>query len=201
MIDFLEALKTSPHLAYLIVFGGSLIEGETVILTASALAAAHYLSLRNIWLIAFLTTLCLDQGLYFYGHFLWKHPNKPISERFPRLYRKSRRAVILLKRYDIWFILSFRFVYGIRALSPVVIGLCGILPRRFIPLNAISAFLWATISCSIGYWLGDTFVGAKNAETSVMHYVQIGILSLVGLALALILLRKGWKKRKNVAKA
>jgi membrane protein DedA with SNARE-associated domain len=190
MMEVLAYLKASPHMAYLFVFLGSLIEGETIILTASGLAAAGYLSIRKIWILAFITTLILDQALFFLGRFFLTHPSKPLSERFPKLYKKSKRVVVLLKKNETWFILVFRFVYGIRAISPIVIGLCGISPRRFMPLNAIAAFLWATLSCGLGFWLGNCFTGKASAHNP-FHYVQLGILVVI-ISLILFFFIRRW---------
>lgn len=46
-------LRESPSLAYGIVLLGAMVEGETVILLASALAAAGYLSIMKVGSIAF----------------------------------------------------------------------------------------------------------------------------------------------------
>jgi membrane protein DedA with SNARE-associated domain len=177
-----------------------MIEGETIILSASALAAAGYLSIVKIGAIAFFSTVFIDQVLFYVGHYMYKHPGRPISERFPKLYQKSKRVVLLLKKYDTWFILSFRFIYGIRAISPVVIGLCGSLPRRFIPLNIASALIWMVISCSAGYCLGDFFFDVKTGHLvdSSMHKLQAAIVGVIITAIivtTLIKFKGKWFKR------
>lgn len=196
---FLEFLRSSPSTAYWVVLFGSMIEGEIIILGASALAAAGHLSIVKIGSIVFFGTLFVDQILYFVGHFMYKNPGRPLSERFPKLYRKSKRAVVLLKKYDVWFILMFRFVYGIRAISPVVIGLCGSTPLRFVPLNFIAALIWTTISCSLGYWLGDFLF---DSETGVvvsghMHRLQYIIVGLLIFIITSIFLYRWIIGRKN----
>lgn len=191
--NFLSFLRESPATAYWIVLFGSMIEGETIILGASALAAAGYLSVTKIGGIAFLSTLIVDQGLYFVGHYLYKHPGQPLSEKFPRLYRRSKRAVLYLKKYDIWFILLFRFIYGIRAISPVVIGLCGSPPRRFVPLNMVSALLWATVSCALGYCLGDFLFDSTTGGVveGHMHRIQAVIVgALVTIVVSFVVVRQ-----------
>lgn len=205
MIDFSAVftfLKNYPEIGYLIVFICSMIEGETVVLAASALAALGYFSISKIAILAFSSTLLVDQLLYFWGHSIYKKPDASLSERFPKLYKKSKKAVILLKKYDIWFILMFRFIYGIRAISPIVIGLCGSKPRRFIPLNLISALIWASISCSAGYWLGDFLFDTQSGliRSKNMHhlqYVLLGIiLSIILFVVAFHVITKWYTNRK-----
>ena len=185
MPNFLEFLNISPTIGYIIVFFGAIIEGELIILTASALAATGYLSISNVGLIAFFGTLFMDQILYFFGHRMYQKPGKRLSERYPKLYQKSKKAVILLRKYDIWFILSFRFIYGIRAISPIVIALCGIMPKRFIPLNFVAAVIWTIISCGAGYWLGDFLF---DKETGVVVSGNFDRLKYTAMAVLLLIL-------------
>jgi membrane protein DedA with SNARE-associated domain len=197
VLNFFSFLKSSPELGYLIVLLGAMIEGETIILGASALAAIGYLSITKVSLIAFLGTLFVDQALYLFGYRLYKKPGVPIAERFPKLYKKSKRAILLLKKYDIGFILTFRFIYGIRAISPVVIALCGSRPSRFIPLNVISAVIWTAISCSAGYWLGDFLFDAESGVivSRNLHQLQYFILIGIAIIIALVFVYKFVKKR------
>ncbi|MDR1907336.1 MAG: VTT domain-containing protein [Holosporales bacterium] len=202
MLDSLfDFIQKSPNMAYTIVFLGALIEGELIILSASALAAAGYLSIAKVSSIAFFTTLFIDQVLFYVGHYMYKHPGRPLSERYPRLYQRSKRAVLYLKKYDTLFILSFRFVYGIRAISPVVIGLCGSTPKRFVPLNFVSALVWTAISCGAGYCFGDFFFDAQTGHlvNSSVHKLQGVVIGVVLLAIVLIVLfrLKGKILKKN----
>lgn len=200
--SLLSFLRESPETAYWIVFFGSILEGETIILGASALAAAGVLSLSKVGSIAFCVTLLVDQGLYFIGHYLYKHPGRPLSERYPRLYKKSKKAVILLKKYDIWFILMFRFVYGVRTISPIVIGLCGSPARRFVPLNVVAALLWTVVSCFLGYSLGDFLFDENGSLVSGhMHRIQfivVAVLVLLVGALALSHLLSMYRRKSKL---
>lgn len=147
MEHFIEIVKEWGYIAVLL---GSMVEGESVILTACVMAYMGHLSIAKIVAIAFVGTLVADQGLYYVGR-LYGHK---IINRFPKLKAPSEKAFQLLHKWDIWFILSFRFIYGIRIVSPIVIGTAGVPPRRFIPLNFIAALVWTSISCTGGYLLG-----------------------------------------------
>lgn len=136
---------------YWAVFLGSLVEGESVILTAGFLSAQGYLSLYKIILVAFIGTLIADQVLFHVG----KYYGMKIIDRFPRLDKPAQRAFRLLHRHDTIFILSFRFIWGIRIISPLIIGAAGVSFKRFSPLNLIAAAVWSILSCSAGYLFGD----------------------------------------------
>jgi membrane protein DedA with SNARE-associated domain len=183
---FIEFVKDWGYLA---VFLGALVEGESVILTASSLAFFGYLDIYKIMVVAFISTVFADQSLYHVG----RHYGVSFFDKYPRFKPASDRAFKLLHRFDIWFILSFRFIYGIRTISPVVIGASGVEIKRYTILNLIAAFIWTVISCWGGYTLGEAMM--KILEN--IHIIQKYI---IGFFLFLILLILGfsvWKKKKN----
>ena len=152
---------------YIAVFLGSLIEGESIILPAGYFASTGVLSLPKIMLVAFVGTLIADQSLFFVGHF-W---GQKALQKFPRLALPADKAFKLLHQYNTLFILSFRFIYGIRIVSPVVIGTAGVSIRRFAILNVIAAALWSVMSCSLGYFFGDFLM---NRLTPLQRFWVLG---------------------------
>lgn len=175
---------------YVAVFLGSLVEGESVILTASSMAYFGYLSLYKVMVVAFFGTVIADQALYCVG----RRYGHAIFDRFPRLKKSADRAFSLLHRFDVWFIIACRFIYGIRITSAVVIGAAGIPLGRFIPLNILSALIWTVVSCIGGYMLGDFMVDIFNNFHLVQKYLFIAI-GLLGAAFTLY-----WFWRKKYAK-
>src|SRR6185437_5324690 len=76
-----------------------------------------------------------------------------------------------VKRYDTWFILSFRFIYGVRNFSSFALGISGIGWRRFLLLNCLAAMLWALIFVGSGYFCGralEHMLGRIAHEASVI---------------------------------
>lgn len=132
---------------YIAVFLGSLVEGESVILVACLMAHLGYLSLTKIMIVAFCGTLFADQALYYVGRYY----GQALIQKFHRLHAPANKAFKLLHSWDIWFILSFRFIWGIRTISPIVIGSSGITPQRYTPLNLAAAIVWTLVSCIGGY--------------------------------------------------
>ena len=176
---------------YLAVFLGSLIEGESVILTAGVLAQKGYLSLWGVMLVAFMGTLLADQLLFHLGR---AHGNRLLA-RWPSLEAKASRALSLLGRYNTLYILSFRFIYGIRVISPVIIGMSGVTFKRFSILNVIAAFIWSVLSCLAGYALG------KGGATLLDCLKSYG-LEIIGWGLATLFLAMGlvWMLRRWVVR-
>ena len=174
---------------YIAVFLGAIVEGETVILTSSALAALGYMNIYKIMLITFCTTVVVDQILFQVG----RKYGPAFFEKYPKLRPRVNKAFHLLHRFDSWFILSFRFIYGIRVISPIVIGAAHVDPKRFAPLNILSALIWTLVSCYSGYMMGDVLEKVlKNIETA-KHYLTLGVGAAAIIAIAYFI----WKKRKN----
>lgn len=174
MENLIEWIQTWGYLAVLI---GAMVEGESVILTACVMAYLGYLSIIKVVVIAFLGTLIADQTLYYVG----RHYGERILDYFPKMRPPAEKAFMLLHKWDLWFILSFRFIYGIRIISPVIIGSSGIPPSRFIPLNFLAAIMWTTISCTGGYLLGSV-IEAIDFQLIEKYLALFSILLLILLA-------------------
>ncbi|TGW14930.1 DedA family protein [Candidatus Hepatobacter penaei] len=136
---------------YWAVFLGSLIEGESVILPAGYFASQGVLDLSKVMIIAFFGTLIADQGLFLIGH-VW---GKRVLSFFPKLDPPAQKAFLFLKQYGIFYILTFRFIYGVRIISPLIIGTAGFPFGQFVFLNFVAAALWSVLSCGAGYVFGS----------------------------------------------
>lgn len=171
-----------PWIIYLIIFAGSIIEGESVVLTCSALAYKYdEISLPVLMFLAFLGSVLSDQICFFIGH--WYGPG--LIKRRPKLKKASEKVFYYLRKQSTIFIFSFRFIYGIRVASPFIIGACGISIKRFAVLNFLAAIVWSVISCSLGYMLGYFFADSVTAfiakAEGVQKWVVIGIVILLVL--------------------
>ncbi len=185
-------IKYGPMLGYIILLLGSFIEGESVVLTAGFLAYKGYLYLPYTMAIAFLGSTFADQMLFFLG----RHYGPRLLNKKPAWKVKMDKAFNLLHKYNVWFIMGFRFIYGIRTVSPFVIGASKISIKRFAILNIIAALIWAIISCGAGYLLGYFFADQIDIMIEkLIGYQKIVILCLLAI-IGLAIYRK-YQKRKN----
>ena len=79
-------------------------------------------------------------------------------------------ALGLIERYPIGFILSFRFLYGLRAAGPVAVGVTRIPTTLFALLNALGALIWAAVFVGVGYVFGPavmTLISGSTASSMV----------------------------------
>jgi membrane protein DedA with SNARE-associated domain len=135
---------------YLLTFGWTFIEGETFVLVAGFFAAEGLLNPAVLLLAAWLGSFAGDQSYFWIGR---RYGLRLLSNR-PHWRSPVDAALGWVKRYDTWFILSFRFIYGVRNFSSFALGISGISWRRFLTLNCLAAFLWAAVFVGGGYFCG-----------------------------------------------
>jgi membrane protein DedA with SNARE-associated domain len=135
---------------YLITFVWTYLEGETVILFAGFAAAQGLLSPVPLGVAAWFGSFAGDQTYFWLG----RHLGGALLDRFPSWRRGVNAALQWLERYNAGFILSFRFIYGIRNVSSFAMGLSAIHWKRFLGLNFLAAGLWAASFVGVGYFLG-----------------------------------------------
>lgn len=136
---------------YYAIVAGTFLEGETILVIGGFLAHRGYLTLPGVVAAAFLGTLFGDQLYYYIGRF----KGIPLLERKPAWKRQSERLLKLLRRHEVLLILGFRFLYGLRTVTPFLIGASGIAPLRYTVLNVIGAAVWAVVIGIAGYLVGQ----------------------------------------------
>ncbi|CAK7056059.1 MAG: Inner membrane protein YohD [Desulfovibrio sp.] len=163
---------------YLAVFIGAFLEGEAVVLIAGFLAHQGYLYAPGAALAAFLGSCASDQIMYLLG----RYKGPWLLARFPRLAKAVANVSSLVRKNEIVLILTFRFIYGVRNVTPIFLGVHGTSPRLFIPLNIVSAVIWAAVMTTGGYFAGRalaTFLGKLHAYEP---FILAGIFALAVLA-------------------
>ncbi len=178
----LEALVATYGYAAILL--GTLLEGEVVVLVAGFLAHQGYLDPGGVVLAAFSGTLCSDQLAYFLG----RSRGGAVLERRPAWKAKAARVFALLHRRRIPLTLGFRFLYGLRTVTPFVIGASGIRPREFVPWNVLGAAVWAAVLAGLGYSIGGALTvvvaDAQRYELWVLAgAASLGALIWIGYAL------------------
>lgn len=164
-------IQYGPTLGYIILLLGSFVEGETFVLTAGFLAYTGFFSLPMIIAISFCGSVVADQILYFVG----RAHGPRLLKKYPKAQERAQKAFRLLHKHNLFFILGFRFVYGIRTVSPFVIGASGIAVRRFAVLNLIAGAIWAVVSCYVGYGIGYFFADALDDAKARYQSILWGI--------------------------
>jgi len=187
-VDWQEMLQTYGYWAILL---GTFLEGETIVILAGVLVAGGQMSFEGVAACAFLGSFISDQMMFSLG----KYKGNAILARFPKLDSKRERVSKLLQKYDTFLILGFRFIYGIRNVTPIVLGLSNIRHWRFLILNLIGALFWAISFTASGYYFGHVI---DNILRILGLSVLIGIVC-VALLTAVVLFFIRRRKRAPAA--
>ncbi|HOO38798.1 MAG TPA: DedA family protein [Deltaproteobacteria bacterium] len=174
---------------YLAVLIGTFFEGETILVLAGFAAHRGYLSLPWVILAAFAGTLCADQLMFYLGR---RHSQGLLARR-PSWRKRIDKAQRLLKRFHTPLILSFRFLYGLRTVTPFVIGMSTVPAWKFIVFNFIGALVWAVAIGSGGYIFGSA-LEILIGDIKRYEYSILGLITLTGAgiwAIHLYRCRKG----------
>lgn len=166
---------------YYAVFLGAFIEGETVLVLGGIAAHRGYLELSWVVVAAF-TGSWLGDLLYF---FLGRRYGHAILARFPVLQPKARQMQRLVERYHTPLILGVRFLYGLRTVGPMVIGMSALPALRFVVLNAFGALIWSVAVAAAGYAFSNVLEALMPQIRHYEEYLFIGVL-VVGVLVWLI---------------
>jgi membrane protein DedA with SNARE-associated domain len=183
-----EAVIARYGLAALFVGAG--LEGETVVVTGGLLAHRGLWSLPAAMAAAVLGSFVADQIFFLIGRRYRQHPRvRRVMAR-----RTFARALATFERYPTGFILGFRFLYGVRTISPIAIGTTNVSQRRFMGLNAIAALVWGTGFSAIGYWFGNGFDALVQRYRPSGTTVALAAAGAVALVVAVGAARR-WRRR------
>lgn len=169
-----------------IIFAGTFLEGETIVVVAGFLAHQGDLNPFTVGVCAFLGSFLGDQLWFYIGrHFSTFRLVQAMTQR-----PMFGRVLSMIEDHPRKFILTFRFVYGIRNVSPVAIGFSAVSSRQYFIYNAIAAAVWATSFTAGGYFFGtaiQTFFGDIHA---IEQKIIIGAVIAVAVYAAFKL---GWR--------
>jgi len=136
---------------YFALFAGCLLEGETLLILAGLAANQGYLQLHWVILIALTGGFAGDQIYFWLGR---RHGGWVLS-RYPGLAPVFIRANELIARYHELLIFGVRFMYGLRTVGPVALGMSTVAAWRFVLFNALGAACWAVLIGGGSYLFGD----------------------------------------------
>ena len=162
------------HYGYLAVLLGTVLEGETILILAGFAAHQGYLQLPWVMVAAFAGSVSGDLGWFFLGR---RYGQRALA-RFPRLRGGVARATGMLQRRETLLLLSFRFLYGIRTVTPLAAGLGSVATPRFVLLNALGAAVWSVAVAWAGYGLGHGFMSLLERARAFEEHAFIAILAL-----------------------
>lgn len=179
---------------YPLIFVGTVLEGEAVLVLGGYAAHRGDLSLPVVILVAFIGSVTGDMISFWIGRlrgraFLERRTAlHPPIERFRRLFERRGQGVIVI----------LRFLYGLRTAGPLAIGMSSNLsPVRFLLLDMIGALLWAPIVGGLGYALGEA---ALRVIGRIERFELFALVLVASFAAVRWIPRRGSRKDDRAAR-
>jgi membrane protein DedA with SNARE-associated domain len=91
------------------------------------------------------------------------------------------KAIEAFEKRPTLFIFGFRFLYGLRTVSPIAIGTTNLPVTHFLAANAAAAAVWGTVFVTLGYLFG------KSIETLFGHIREAGYVFLPVIGAMLVI--------------
>ena len=179
------------------IFVGAGLEGETAVIAGGILAHQHLLWLPGVAIAAAAGSFVADQSFFLFGrHFR-------DNRRVQRILEKpvAHKALDRLERHPIAFILGFRFLYGLRTVSPIAVGTSDVRQSRFLLLNGVAATLWALLFTGVGYGLGGPltayFHHPRSVEPKIIALLLVAGVSAFAARTVWKLCHRQWARRER----
>lgn len=157
---------------YLILFIWSILEGELGLIFAGIAAHTGHMNIFLAIFVAGLGGFVGDQIYFYIGRFNKKY----IQKKFSSQRRKLALAHLLLQKYGWPIIFIQRYMYGMRTIIPISIGLTRYSMVKFAIINLISAWIWAAITILLAWYFGRHILEALSV---FKHHPYILLILLV----------------------
>lgn len=168
---------------FLYSFGG----GFLALAIAGAFSYAGDLNIFITVIVAATSNFIGSQFLFYFA----KYNKSYMDETVNKHKRKVAMIKALLKKYGSFMIFIQKYIYGIKTLVPLIMGISAYNPFKFMILNAVASILWAIV---IGYL---SFTAGKILLSFADDFKYIGIFTVLIVLGILIYSFKGKKKVKK----
>ncbi len=163
---------------YIILFAWSILEGELGLIMAGLMIQNGDMNLFLAIFVAGLGGFAGDQ-IYFY---IGRYNKEYVHKKFKSQRRKFAFAHLLLRRYGWPIIFAQRYMYGMRTVIPISIGLTRYDSKRFAFINLISAWCWAAITIVPVWYFGEEIL--KILEVAKEYwYIALPFAALFGFGM------------------
>jgi membrane protein DedA with SNARE-associated domain len=178
-IDTMSIAHLVTEYGYGALFVGSLLEGETVLLLAGMAANQGLLSFPLVVVIAFCGGTIGDQVLFQVG----RRHGAALLRQWPTMAVRAEPVGQLIRRHQNKLIFGVRFMYGLRLVGPIAIGMSEVSAARFAVFNLLGAAVWAPLVSGVGYLFGQTL---SWLIADLGRYELIALLVLVAAVAAVL---------------
>lgn len=161
---------------YLILFCWSILEGELGLIFAGIAAHTGHLNVLLAIFVAGLGGFVGDQIYFYIGRFKKDY----IQKRFATQRRKLALAHLLLQKYGWVIIFVQRYMYGMRTIIPISIGLTRYSALKFAIINLISAWIWAAVTILLAWFFGEQILQILSWFKNHIYILVIFLIFVCG---------------------
>ncbi len=174
MEDILTNLETYGYIVlFLYSFGGGFI----ALMGAGVLSYTGHMDLEIAILVAFIANFLGDTMLFYMG----RYNKKDVMGYLHKHKRKLALSHILMKRHGSWVIFLQKYVYGIKTLIPLAIGLTKYDFKKFTLLNLFASAIWAVVIGIASYMAGEAIKSVYEIIAQKPYIAPITLVSIVAL--------------------
>ncbi|HWI40355.1 MAG TPA: DedA family protein, partial [Verrucomicrobiae bacterium] len=177
---------------YWVLFAGTLMEGESILIMAGFLAFQGYLALPWVILTSLVGSFLGDQAFFHVG----RRYSAPLLRFGQGVSRKLRKALRMIEKYGSAVAFGSRFTYGLRIILPITLGMTRFSPRRFLWLNVASASVWSVVFSIAGYLFGKSASLVVDDVEKYEPYLMLALMGLMVCAWFAHFVHGWWRKRK-----
>lgn len=174
MEDIINSLSTY---GYIILFGYSFGGGMVAIIAAGVLSYAGKMDLSVSIAVAFAANTLGSAFLFYMG----RYNKQALMPYIKKHRRKLALSHILMKKYGDKIIFFQKFIYGLKTLVPMTIGLTKYPIVKFHIINTLSAALWAVILGVGSYLAGDLLTRIAAYFSANPLYAPLILFSILAL--------------------
>lgn len=159
---------------YIFLFIYSFGGGMVAIIAAGILSYNGKLDLTLSIFIAALGNF-IGSSLLFY---LAKYNKEQISPFIKKHARKFALAQLAIKKYGKAIIFVQKYIYGVKTLVPLAIGLTKYKVGKFLFLNLLASVIWALSLGFLSFYLGDFFIRLYNYSGQKAYIFPLILLAI-----------------------
>ncbi|MGW8223059.1 MAG: DedA family protein [Syntrophobacteria bacterium] len=174
---------------YWAMLAGGFLQGEIVLILGGFVAHRGYLELPLVILVGLAG--CLTADLFYFS--MGRLKGRDLLGKHPSWQPKVTKVQELFEVYDSLFIIGFRFLYGIRAISLIVLGTSYVKTAKFLFLNTLSASIYTALLGISGYAFG---IALAVLFRDIQRYETWAIMVIAFLGTAFWIFYRRYKKGK-----
>jgi membrane protein DedA with SNARE-associated domain len=146
-------------------------------MAAGVLAYAGKMDLTTAMAVAFVANFIGDNLLFYMS----RYQKSDMMAYFKSHRRKLALSHVLMKKHGDWVIFLQKYVYGIKTLIPLAIGLTKYDFKRFAIINLAASAIWAVVVGGASFYAGSAIMSAYDIIAQKPYYAPIILITIIGI--------------------